>query len=180
MASFFLQHQQNISLLMGPCDLLEQLGELSMQTKREPKYHTSSSPSYLGGTCTSKIFLFKLGLHQENNIRLELLEVLESARLSCTIRVTPFQCIPVHSRSVSVILSCSRYFPSPYYYVPYLSLLLFQISISGSGRGELDRIIFYPFIVYVSVHLRAIPLTPFLLSNFIFLRQVVPIVLLRI
>ena len=61
------------------------------------------------------------------------------AELSCTIRVTPFPCIPVHSCSFSVILSCSRYFPSPYYYVPYLSLLLLHISILGSSRGELDQ-----------------------------------------
>ena len=59
--------------------------------------------------------------------------------LSCTIRVTPFPCIPVHSRSVSVILSCSRYFPSPYYYVLYLSSLLFHIYISGSSCDELDQ-----------------------------------------
>ena len=51
----------------------------------------------------------------------------------------PRHTLPVHSRSVSVILSCSRYFPSPYYYVPYLSPLLFHISISGSGRDELDQ-----------------------------------------
>ena len=30
--------------------------------------------------------------------------------LSCTIRVTPFPCVPMHSRSVSVVLSRSRYF----------------------------------------------------------------------
>ena len=62
--------------------------------------------------------------------------------MSCTIRVTPFPCfpcIPVHSRSFSVILSCSRYFPSPCYHVPYLSPLLFHISILCSGRDELDQ-----------------------------------------
>ena len=56
---------------------------------------------------------------------------------SCPSRAFP--CIPVHSRSVSIVLSCSRYFPSPYYYVPYLSPLLLHISISGSGRDELDQ-----------------------------------------
>ena len=50
-----------------------------------------------------------------------------------------FPCVPVHSRSVSIVLSCSRYFPSPYYYVPCLSPLLLHISISGSGRDELDQ-----------------------------------------
>ena len=52
-------------------------------------------------------------------------------------RAFPF--IPVHSRSVLIVPSCSRYFPSPYYYVPYLSPLLLHISISGSGRDELDQ-----------------------------------------
>ena len=51
----------------------------------------------------------------------------------------PRHTLPVHSRSVSVILLCSRYFPSPYYYVPYLSPLLFHISILGSGRDELNQ-----------------------------------------
>ena len=32
--------------------------------------------------------------------------------------------LPVHSRSFSVILSCPRYFPSPCYHVPYLSVTL--------------------------------------------------------
>ena len=84
-------------------------------------------------------------------------------------RVFPF--IPVHSRSVSIVLSCSRYFPSPYYYVPYLSPLLLHISISGSGRDELDQQTellarsdyIYPFIVYVSVYLRAISVNPVLI-----------------
>ena len=55
-------HQQNTSLLGGTCDLLEELGSYPSRSKRAPKYHTSSSPSYLGNTCTSKFFLFKLGL----------------------------------------------------------------------------------------------------------------------
>ena len=59
--------------------------------------------------------------------------------VSCTIRVTPFPCVPVRSHSFSVIPSCSRYFPFLYYYIPYLSPLLFHISISGSGRDELDQ-----------------------------------------
>ena len=75
----------------------------------------------------------------------------------------PRHTTPVHSRSFSVILLCSRYFLSPYYYILYLSPLLFHISILGSGRDELDRIIFYPFIVYVSVYLRAIFVNPVLI-----------------
>ena len=46
---------------------------------------------------------------------------------------------PMRSRSFSVILSCSRYFPSPCYHVPYLSPLLFHISILGFSRDERDQ-----------------------------------------
>jgi hypothetical protein len=55
-------HQQNTLLLVGTCGLLEQLGSYPSRPKSAHKYRTSSSPSYLRGTCTSKIFLFKLGL----------------------------------------------------------------------------------------------------------------------
>ena len=47
--------------------------------------------------------------------------------------------IPVHSRSFSVLFSCSRYSPSPYYYIPFLFPLLFHISILGSGHDELNH-----------------------------------------
>ena len=47
-----------------PCYLrvLEQLGKKSKQLQGSPKYCTSSMTFYLGHSCTSKIFLFKLGL----------------------------------------------------------------------------------------------------------------------
>ena len=57
-----LTHQQRTSLLVGTCDLLEQLGSHPSWSKRASKYYTSSSLSYLRGTCTSNFFLFKLGL----------------------------------------------------------------------------------------------------------------------
>ena len=66
-------------------------------------------------------------------------------------------------------------FSAPYYYVPYLSPLLLHISILGSGRDELDQQTElsarsdYILSFYFSVHLRTIPLTPFLLSTFTFL-----------
>ena len=104
-----------------------------------------------------------------------------SLLLSCTIRVTPFPCIPVHSRSFPFSLYRS--------YVPvifrpltitfrtslrYSFIFPFQAPAVTSSinrlSSQLGRIIFYPFIVYLSVHLRTIPLTPFLLSTFTFLR----------
>ena len=54
-------HQQNISLLFGTCGLLDHLGSNPSKFKRVPKNHTIFS-CYLVTTCTSEIFLFKLGL----------------------------------------------------------------------------------------------------------------------
>ena len=41
--------------------------------------------------------------------------------LELSVMYHPRHALPVHSRSVSIVLSCSRYFPSPYYYVPYVT-----------------------------------------------------------
>ena len=74
----------------------------------------------------------------EEIIRLHI-EMYFSIGLSCTICVTPFPCIPVHSRFILCHSFMFPLFSVPYYYVPYLSPLLFHISISGSGRDELDQ-----------------------------------------
>ena len=105
--------------------------------------------------------------------------------LSCTIRVTPFPCIPVRSRSFPFIpVQSLSFFHVPVVFRPliitirtsfrYSFIFLFQAPAVTSSinrlSSQLGRIIYYPFIVYVSIHLRTIPLTPFLLSTFTFLR----------
>ena len=49
-------------VLVAESGWLDQLGSNPSRSKRVTKYHTSFITCYLGSTCTSKIFLFKLGL----------------------------------------------------------------------------------------------------------------------
>ena len=85
-----------------------------------------------------------------------------------------FPCIPVHSLSFFHVPVIFRFLIIPFRTsLRYSFTFPFQAPAVTSSikrlSSQLGRIIFYPFIVYVSVYLRAIPLTPFLLSTFIFL-----------
>ena len=73
--------------------------------------------------------------------------------------------VPVTFRSLIITFRTSlRYSFTFTFQAPAVTSSINRLS------SQLGRIIFYPFIVYVSVHLRTIPLTPFLLSTFTFLR----------
>src|SRR5882757_2708283 len=55
-------HQQNTSVLVVTCGVLEPTCELTKQLQGEDKYTTSFIRPYLVSTCTSKTFLYKLCL----------------------------------------------------------------------------------------------------------------------
>ena len=97
----------------------------------------------------------------------------------------PRHALPVHSRAFPFIpVQSLSFFHVPVAFRPliitshtsfrYSLIFLFQAPAVTSSinrlSSQLGRIIYYPFIVYVSVHLRTTPLTPFLLSTFMFLR----------
>ena len=54
-------HQQNTLVLVAAWGILNQLGSNTSRSKRIFKNGTSFTTCYLGGTWTSKVFLFKLG-----------------------------------------------------------------------------------------------------------------------
>ena len=86
-----------------------------------------------------------------------------------------FLCIPVHSLSFFHVPVIFRFLIIPFRTSLHYSFTFpFQaramMSLINRLSSQLGQIIFYPFIVYVSVHLRTIPLTPLLLSTFTFLR----------
>ena len=100
----------------------------------------------------------------------------------------PRHALPVHSRAFPFIpvhsVQSLSFFHVPVAFRPFIItfrtsfrysfIFLFQAPAMMSSinrlSSQLGRIIYYPFIVYVSVHLRTTPLTPFLLSTFTFLR----------